>query len=240
MPDAPAVMIGLDFVDSVKSLPDADAGQLFKAALSYGADGSDDMELSPMAALLWGVLKRSIARDQKSYAEKCEKNRLAVEYREYKKKAGDSALVFKEWEEQVLSSDDHSISDDVPETSNAIQYNINQSNTNSIQCNSNFSAVQAAEPTMTNGQTTPTRTEIEQMYREKGYTFELERFISYNEGKGWKLPLAEALKKWAARERNTTQAVSESVPTKSTGSTVSVEEYERTKALLARMRASHE
>ncbi|MCD8117500.1 MAG: hypothetical protein LUE21_10375 [Oscillospiraceae bacterium] len=87
---------------------------------------------------------------------------------------------------------------------------------------------------------TPTRESIEKLYRNRGYTFDLERFISYNAGKGWKLPVAEAMEKWAARERNTTQAVSESVPTKSTGSTVSVAEYERTKALLARMQASHE
>lgn len=56
-----------DLEDTAVKMSDADAGQLLKALLHYGRTGEDISPDSPIADIVYGMVKNQIDRDQESY-----------------------------------------------------------------------------------------------------------------------------------------------------------------------------
>ena len=63
-----------DYLQQCKGLSDGEVGRLFRALLQYSATGAVP-ELNGRESVSFSFMAANIDRDQKSYKDKCEKNR---------------------------------------------------------------------------------------------------------------------------------------------------------------------
>lgn len=72
------VKISLDFAESIRQLVDAEAGRLLKAIVAYATTG-EELTLSGNERILWGMMKKDIDAQRRSYDSKCESMAAARE-----------------------------------------------------------------------------------------------------------------------------------------------------------------
>ena len=63
------------YLETLKPFTDAEIGRIVMAMLTYAGTGQEP-EFSGNERFIWPSIKSQIDRDQKSYQDKCEKNRL--------------------------------------------------------------------------------------------------------------------------------------------------------------------
>lgn len=99
MAERPGVMFYFDLEPALRMLSDAEAGQLFRAAMEYGHYGTVP-EFDGLLAMAWSFVQPKIDRDNEAYQKKCMDNA----YNRYKgvcKDRGTEPLNKEEWEEKL-------------------------------------------------------------------------------------------------------------------------------------------
>lgn len=99
MAERPGVLFYFDLEPALAMLSDAEAGQLFKAAMAYGHFGVVP-EFGGMAAMAWTFVKPKIDRDNDAYQKTCVQNAYNRYVGECKKN-GTTALSREAWEVKI-------------------------------------------------------------------------------------------------------------------------------------------
>lgn len=73
MAERPGIMIYFDLEPALSMLSDAEAGQLFRAAMEYGHYGTVP-EFDGLLAMAWSFVQPKIDRDNEAYQKKCMDN----------------------------------------------------------------------------------------------------------------------------------------------------------------------
>lgn len=102
----PGVMFYFDTGPCLARLSDAEAGQLFRAILAYGENGTVPT-FEGMLGVAWDFIRPRIDRDSQQYSNKAQKSKYAVYCRECKNHGitPDDFDVWKSKSEQVLADD---------------------------------------------------------------------------------------------------------------------------------------
>lgn len=101
MAERPGIMIYFDLEPALSMLSDAEAGQLFRAAMEYGHYGTVP-EFDGLLAMAWSFVQPKIDRDNEAYQKKCMDNA----YNRYKgvcKVRGTEPLDQETWEKNIYS-----------------------------------------------------------------------------------------------------------------------------------------
>ncbi len=69
------VCLYISYLETLKPFTDAEIGRIVMAMLTYAETGQEP-EFPGNERFIWPSIKSQIDRDQKSYQDKCEKNRL--------------------------------------------------------------------------------------------------------------------------------------------------------------------
>lgn len=101
MAERPGIMFYFDLEPALAMLSDAEAGQLFKAAMAYAHLGVVP-EFGGMAAMAWTFVKPKIDRDNDAYQRTCVQNSFNRYLGECKKN-GVTALSREAWEVKIYA-----------------------------------------------------------------------------------------------------------------------------------------
>ena len=92
----PGVMLYFDIRPCLTRLTMDEQGQLFRAILNYGEDGTAP-DFDYMLGIAWDFIKPRLERDRERYAETCRKKQHAAYVRECGR-YGEVPLSFADWE----------------------------------------------------------------------------------------------------------------------------------------------
>jgi hypothetical protein len=125
MAEKPGVMLYFSVRPALNLLSVEDKGRLFEAILDYGEYGAlPSFENFPSLAMAWEFLRPMLEKDSANYEDKVRKSRYAA-YCKEADKGGGKRLSFSEWEEQIDSKRERTVTD-----GNARCRTIPNSNTN--------------------------------------------------------------------------------------------------------------
>lgn len=172
-----------DYQDHIDLLDMEQRGMLLTAIMEYASSGTVT-EIDGMVLMAFSFIRKQMDRDNEKYQNTVEKRREAGKLggrppkaKGFEEKAK-KAKGFSEKQTKAKKPDTDNVNDN--DTDNDIKKE-------SIEKSSRFSP--------------PTRQEVEEYCKEKGYTVDAERFVDFYESKGWMVG-KNKMKDWRAAVRN--------------------------------------